>query len=421
MQTQTKKIIFIFPYLNVNTTSAERFKSFIIASEENTRVETEVITCDYRVKRSYFSGLSLENIDFFLPKNHQSLTVKFNFIQRIAFWSLNKGLFKLWRAFQLLHLIFYHTDVFYPGDISKYFSKSTKETIVFCSGSHFSLFSAAKSICDTSGYKLVIDYRDPWTFGYQAIDGFAIVQKLKAFFGRKKELIFLESAALVTTVSESLKAFFPAKYQYKIRVISNGSNFTEDEINPNPFPTNFNLVYAGTIYNQQLKEETFFEVFKLFLIGKDNSKIKLQFLGADGNVNLTKLIKKYSLESVTYMSPRLAKADFLNSMNNASAFIHLRFDQNRKVISSKLAEYLNFKKNVILPVSDNGDIAESILENHAGFVCDSYEDIQQTLNLLWEKHQRKESAIVISRNYSGEARDRRQIAKELIEEILLIP
>lgn len=418
MEPQQKRLIFILPYLNVNTTSAERFKSFINVAESYPGLGTEVITFEYGIHRSYFYGLSTDNIDFFQPKSYRKLNVKFNYLQKIAFWSLNSGHIKLWRFFQLMHLILFRKDIFYPGNINKYFSKSKVETFVFCSGSHFSIFVTAKKLCDTFGYKLILDYRDPWTFGYTAIDGFEFVQKLKIFFGRTKEIKLLQSAFLITTVSESLRQFFPKKYSDKIEVIPNGSNFNKEDVTPNEFPEYFNLVYAGTIYNEQLKEKIFFDAFSKFIKDKDKSKIRLQFIGANRTKGLSKLIAKYDLQSVSLITPRLIKSEFVQYMNNASVFLHFRFHNKSNVISSKLAEYLNFRKPILLPVSDKGDIAQSIVLNQAGFVCRDVESVLYTLNLLWEKFERKESTTLVSAIHESQKITRLEIAKQLLEKIV---
>ena len=74
------------------------------------------------------------------------------------------------------------------------------------------------------------------------------------------------------------------------------------------------------------------------------------------------------------------KQNLLHYMCNASCFLHLRYGKNKGVITSKQAEYLAYRKVILLPNSDNGDIAESILNNNAGVVCYSVEDNVLFLN-----------------------------------------
>jgi hypothetical protein len=60
-----KEIIFILPYLNVNTTSAERFKSLISAFDANDNFKVRILIIDYKLKRSYFTGLQTNSLDNF--------------------------------------------------------------------------------------------------------------------------------------------------------------------------------------------------------------------------------------------------------------------------------------------------------------------------------------------------------------------
>jgi hypothetical protein len=105
-------------------------------------------------------------------------------------------------------------------------------------------------------------------------------------------------------------------------------------------------------------------------------------------------------------------------MSQASAFIHLRYSGKKHVISSKQAEYLNFAKPILLPVSDDGDIAESILKNNAGYACKNQKEFLFVLNWLWKKFEKRES---LEMNYPEELISeisRETIAKNLISEIL---
>jgi hypothetical protein len=109
-----KEVIFLLPYLHVNTTSAERFKSFIKAFQKQPDITIKVFLVDYNLSRSYFSGLDHSTFE----NENEIETFKFhlkpNFIQRIGFFSVNNNFKFLWRIFQLLHLIVYKTDIFCP-------------------------------------------------------------------------------------------------------------------------------------------------------------------------------------------------------------------------------------------------------------------------------------------------------------------
>ncbi|WP_442794154.1 glycosyltransferase [Pelobium manganitolerans] len=413
------RLVFILPYLNVNTTSSERFKSFIIAAESREDTEVEVITFDYGVSHSFFKGLSFDNVDRFEPKKHKVLKPKLNSLQKLAFSALNKGS-KLWRVLQLCHLLIYGRDVFYPGSLFNYFEKGNQPTTIICSGSHFSFFDCAYQLAITYGFTLVLDYRDPWTFGYTAIDGFAFVQKLKVWYGRKKELKFLQKAQLVSTVSQSLKDFFPKHLRQKVEIVPNGSNFKEGDIRPNPLPKTFNIVFAGTLYQEQLSEPVFFEALQRFLKDKERQQIKVQFVGAGNSPALKVISEKYGLSDVVQTTPRLLMKDFLTYMNQASVFLHLRFPSKKGVIGSKYLEYLNFHKAILLPQSDEGDIAQAIGRDKAGFVCSGADDTLVALNKLWERFITKDSLTWENEVSAESAITRDEIARSFIAKVMAV-
>ncbi|MFC5283699.1 hypothetical protein [Pedobacter alpinus] len=417
-----KQIVLILPYLNVNTTSAERFKSFIRAFELNNSLNTNVITFDYGIKKSYFLGLETTPADSFSPKNYQIIKVKLNLIQSLGVRFLNNDFKKLWRIFQLLHLIIYQKDIFYPNfSLNDLNIELKNNDYIFTSGSHFSLFEIAENLSKKFGLKLILDYRDPWTLGYNPIDGLSVIHYLKILISRKKEIKLLNSAFLITTVSESLKSFFPLHYQSKIKIFANGSNFLIEEVEKQTQTKTFQIVYAGTIYREQLQDETFFESLQGFVVNKKTENIKLKFLGVGDNKSLKKLIKKYNLKNITSYTHRLKRDEFLLQMNNTSIFLHLKYGNKKDVISSKQAEYLMFNRPILLPVSDNGDIAESILKNKAGFVCNNQSEVLKALESIWTKFKNQENLYLNRIETYNFNISREKIAKDFVNMVLNPP
>ena len=412
-----KEVILILPYLNVNTTSAERFKSWINAFEEHPNCNLRVIIIDDGIKRSYFGGLDRANVEVVSVKNHTLYNSDYNFVQRFAFKCVNAGFTKCWRLLQLVHLAIYRTDIFYPGELSLK-KESFSQGYVITSGSHFSFFSAAQKLAQQFNYKLILDYRDPWTFGYPSIGGRGFIHSLKKRVGRRKEELLLKEANLITTVSNSLKNFFPKTYHSKIHIFSNGCNFSGLEIENQTPHQKFNIVYAGTIYNEQLKDNAFFEAMKIFCADKDITKIGLQFVGAIHSKLLKNKIEKYDLGRITEITPRLKNTHLIEYLNNASLFLHLRYGNKKSVISSKQAEYLAFRRPILLPVSDDGDIAESILQNNAGYVCNEVNTVVENLEKLWAKFGNGENLFINQPEAFIKCLNRKTIAESFAKKVL---
>jgi hypothetical protein len=416
---QNKEVIFLFPYLNVNTTSAERFKSFIEALKKQTNTIVRVLLIDYSISQSYFTGLDHSLFENDRDIEFEKFELNPNIIQRCGFFSLEHGFKYFWRIFQLLHLIIYRTDIFSPYGLEKAINPIANEGYVIVSGSHFSYFSIGNKIAKKSNYQLVLDYRDPWTFGYSSVDGFSFIHQLKIKINRNKEQYLLREASVVSTVSKTLISQFPLAYQTKIKLVPNGSNFKSNEVEVITNRDSFNILYAGTIYNEQLKNNIFFEAFSKFITNKAQAPIKLQFIGSSKNRNLLEMISRYNLEDYVDMTNRITKPQLLKYFNNASVFLHLKYGDKKDIISSKQAEYLTFRRPILLPISDEGDLKESIISNSAGYVCHNNKEIIQTLELLYDKFLNKENLFIkqpeefinnLSRDKIGE-----NFAKEVLD------
>ena len=415
------EIILILPYLHVNTTSSTRFKSFIIAFQKYNNVKLKVVVVNYSNQKSYSGGMDLENTDPNETPNFELIDFKpnLNQIQKIGFQFLDSGNFKLWRVFQLLHLVLYRNDIFNIGTLNlKKPSLNFEYGFVITSGGHFSYFSTASVLAKQLNYKLILDYRDPWTFAYTPIDGLKLVHRLKKWVGREKEIQLLQQADLISIVSKSLKGSFPTQFQEKIVVIPNGSNYTEHEIIKTTPSDKFNIVYAGTIYNEQLIDDSFFEAFKQFIADKDQKIISLQFLGANHNKTLKNKLKKYQIQQICEVTKRLKKEEMLTYLNNASLFLHLKYGTKKEVITSKQADYLAFQRPILLPISDEGDLAESIINHHAGYVCKSKEEIVIVLEELWAKFIKGENLFIPQSKEFSKSISREFIANEFAERIL---
>jgi hypothetical protein len=413
-----KDIIFLLPYLHVNTTSAERFKSFISAFISDKRCRLSVIVIQYPSRKSFFPGFGLK-VDSLMEITTLNYKAQLNFIQKTGFYFLERDFIKLWKICKLLQLIFFRTDIFHPGNLSELTNQFIKnEGSIIISGGPFSFFYPAYLLSKKLNYQLIVDYRDPQTFGYIPLDGFSFIYRLRMWLERGREITVIKNTFLISTVSNSLKQFFPKEYHKKINIFPNGSNFLHKNVIKISPIDKFNIVYAGTIYDDQLKNDDFFSAFRSFIEGRNCSKISLQFVGSNQNPKLKEKILEYKLEHYTEITPRLKKIKLLKYLNNASVFLHLKYGDKKDIISSKQAEYLMFRRPILLPVSDEGDLKESILSNNAGYVCYKKDDILKSLELLWSKFLNKENLFIEQPSEFIENLSREKIAEKFVKQIL---
>lgn len=413
--TETINVILFVYNFSDNTTSANRYKSIAesFLRKKNIRLkiielsfqkEVNTISCDLDNK-DHLPHYIADQLIYFQPK--------MNVIQRLVYRFKSKYV-------HFLYQIFFKKEVSTPSDFSilKQLKKENfQRGYVIVSGAPYGIFQYAKVIADKLDSKLVLDYRDPWTFGYTNIDGLSMVFKIKQFLQRKTEQKLIQQSTIVTTVSKTLKEYFPEVYQHKIHIIPNGSNYGITDIQPKSDST-FNIVYLGTVYNEQLNDDVFFEAFYQFLKDKETKNIKLYFIGSFYTNELKNKIEQFGLSEVTVVTKRLTKNELLPYLNNANAFLHLRYGNRTGIITSKQGDYLFFRKPVLLPVTDDGDIAESISLNNAGYVCRTVEENIAVLNKLWENFEKGQSLIIEQSEEFLKENSREAIADRFVSIVL---
>lgn len=402
-----------------NATFNYRIKAFhqILISKGNNVFIPYIL---YPFQTSY-QGIT-DEISVIEEEKLTTISPEINFIQKIVVWLQKNNfppyLIKILYAFHIaiFKIDLWHVPIYKAYEIEKLSPEAIR--VVIASGGPGSVFKMAYELSSHYSTKLILDYRDPWNFGYDLLGTGIWINKFKRKIMLNEELRILRKADHITVVSESIKSFFPKEFQSKITVIENGSNFEQKEIIEiiNPKPKTFSVTYLGTIYNDQLVDETFFIAFSNFLREhQEKISIELKFIGSDKNELLKKVIKKYHLEKNTIITKRKNKDGIMNFLLNTSMFLHLKFKDRSKIISSKNADYLLFRKPILLPVSDNGDLSESIKEYNAGYVCNGVEETLSALSIEYTKFLNRESIVLNQKDLSHLSRT--QISKKLLKVI----
>ncbi len=295
--------------------------------------------------------------------------------------------------FRIINLIYYvinGRDVFtLHKELNTYFSTCiiSQDDIFFCSGTPSSVQLTVYELAKKHSAKLFLDYRDPWTYDYK-ISHTGFIQKMRFFLERKKENKALYYATAVTTVKESLKRLFPQFVADKVKVIENGCNLNEDDFyNVKDQYQKFKIVYLGNLYSSQFKDQTFFKCLAKFIEVNNIKKndLEVSFYSGGKTHALTKVISQYFLKDYINLYEWLDIKECIRVASDATAFLHLKYAGVSQIITSKQADYLALQKPILLPSTDNGDIAESIISNKAGYVCKTDAECLDALNELWGK------------------------------------
>ncbi len=397
--------LFSFWYLPDTRTAVNRIKYFKKIFE-NSSIDIKLIYCTSDAN----SNPPHENNSYQINHVH--------WFYIISNYCIKRNWILLYKIIHFFYLIINKRDVydFYRNYLEIESEKAfqfKKGDIVITSAPPYSSLNIGHYLKQKYGVNWVVDYRDPWTLGYYTLGYSILSDKLRKLLQRKDELKFLRRADYIITVSESLKATFPHEFQHKIHVVSNGAN--TDEINferINCKPDVFSILYAGTLHLQQFENVYFFEVISSFI--KENKInpefFKLNFIGSSESEELKEAINNFNLRDYTNITDRVELPILYDYMYEASMFLHLKYANRDKIITSKQYDYLALQKPILLPQSDNGDIEESILQNNAGYVCNSKEDLLMRLNIEYKKYLNKEDIRIyrdekfinsISRNTSS--------------------
>jgi hypothetical protein len=414
-----KKILIVTYDLRLNQTSSKRYLSFVKEILKIDYLDVLALGIHFPFKshpiNSNQKGIVPSAISPYIkiisPNN-------FNIIQKLLIFADKKKIpYFLKKILIAFHLILYKTDQWYAdlSDIDFY-------PDIIVSGGSSGIIKTSYNLAKKYNASLILDYRDPWNFGYNLIETNNLVYRFKRGFTKKQELKFLAFAQKISTVSESLKSFFPEKIQNKVFVIENGSNYQESDYNNEKINQQniFIITYLGTLYDDQLLNTVFFEALSHFIEKKklDKQDLQVLFLGSKKNTLLPKIAAKYGLTKYIQITERKESEDLLHYLQITSVFLHLKYGNRSQIISSKQAEYLMFRRPILLPISDHGDIAESIINHNAGYVCENESQIFETLELLWNKFQSGENLFIHQSEEFVESISRKKIAEDFVKFIL---
>lgn len=293
----------------------------------------------------------------------------------------------------ITHYFFTGREILDLGrEFNKYKKKTnidlTQEDIVIVSFPSMAIHNLGYSLKQEFNCKLILDYRDPCTFGQLVYEN-KLLSSIRRFFLKRQELRNLKSADLIITISNSIRNLFPEKYRSSIQVIRNGYDIKKIDFNLiNNHPYTFKLIYLGSVYNDQLTDTTFFRAVRKFI---DKYTIQpqyfqIRFIGTGESLKLKDIIKHFNLEPYTYISKKMNIEQIYSELYSAAMFFHLRYGDRKKIITTKQYEYLAFQKPILLPVNDHGDLEESIKKYEAGYICEKEEEIVDILKKSIDNH-----------------------------------
>lgn len=230
--------------------------------------------------------------------------------------------------------------------------------LILASGSPFLSFYAPYKICKDRCIPYILDFRDLWYS--QPHRNKNILQR---FIAKKLEKLFMDNAALITTVSEGCKnklsentssnkinVLYNLPDQYYVNEILNLRNGAAD-LDLGIDNLYFNFVFTGTLYKGRDLSSIAHAIHNLERHLQEN--VRVHYFGNVGNV-AKQNFKQYDIDDLLVDHGSVSKTMALSSLFQADAFISIIHnssisidDSVKGIITAKIFDYIILNKPTI--------------------------------------------------------------------------
>lgn len=260
----------------------------------------------------------------------------------------------------------------------KYLKDNPVDAIVSTGPPH-SMHLIAKGVKKATGIKWIADFRDPWTeifyFKHLNLSGWALKKH------KRLEQSVIDSADVVTVVSNKMKQDFAGRTSTPVEIITNG--FDPDDFKPNPNKEEgtledkgkFTLTHTGIFVDNgnpnklwevlgelSAQDQTFKKDLRIRLLGQVDKSV------SDG-------IKEAGLNDNCICMGYVAHNQVTQWQQSASVLLlPLRKEpEAAAILTGKFFEYLASGKEILAFGPTNGDLAKALCETKSGTIVD-FED-----------------------------------------------
>ena len=232
--------------------------------------------------------------------------------------------------------------------------------------------------------KWVADYRDDWSTS-ELNEKKGMLQNFIATLEEGSEKKWVSTASVITSISPYYVQKISRFTGVEGKVLLNG--FTEadmDKVAPAEKQGEFVITYNGTLYPTQ-NIEIFLEGFKKAADKfKGQLTLKLNFPGLAFDRSQSERVKSFmkGYEELLNITERIPRQKVFEMQNASHAFLMVAHGALKGIPSSKLYEYLCFRKPVILCPDDNDIIHETLADTGLGVFCNSPAEVERKLTEL---------------------------------------
>lgn len=263
-------------------------------------------------------------------------------------------------------------------------ARSNDFKLVWASGPHSRNMVAGYWVAKILRKPLVLDIRDPWTYGSLWVHKTKNVEDCERKWA-KKILSYADAVIFTSPLTMKLmRDHFPGCSPEKMFCITNG--FSEEFVEPlrGVDGDKFLFRYIGSL-NQRRKPDILLAAMKLACQDPEVARdIRLEFVG--GMAGHEAKIPEYGLESQVFDVGRVSANKSIRYMHGADVNILLQtITEGVDVVSGKAFEYLAASKPVLAVVDEAGGDAWLMKELKAGEVVpySEVENVAEAITNYW--------------------------------------
>ena len=276
----------------------------------------------------------------------------------------------------------YDRGIFWGKSMMQLSEKLIKQynikNVIVSSAPFSDAYNAIELKSKTKDLNLMIDFRDPWTWGKGY--GMTTLKTEKISFEKEMELKVMQKFDKVFVPSQDMNDHLALSYkQFSDKLIVLPHAFDKDEIvvKPKQLSDTTRLLFYGSLYSNL---DYVFKSLAIF-IGESSNKISLEIYSSS-RTYIEKFDSKHLIGKTVNYYPQILPDELFSKMDCFDYVIIVQPDYAKDFITTKIYEVIYAGKPILL-ISNKGKLFDFIKKNNLG-LCFSKDDLPNKLKTIFE-------------------------------------
>lgn len=258
----------------------------------------------------------------------------------------------------------------------EYVKNNLDISLIIITGNPFVLFKFGDKLHKEFSIPWIADYRDDWNTS-EIWKPQNLAEKIIKKIEQKSEKKWLASSAFFISVSDHYVNKISSFINKKGYVIYNGFFEKLKEYLFQPFFSDFTITYNGTLYKTQ-EIGIFLDGFKKIAdYFREKLNVMLYFPGLAYDPFQADRVSKYmqGYEANLIITTRIPRKEVLNIEARSHCLLMISHHDIKGIPSSKIFEYIAFRKPIILCPTDNDVLHKILLQTGLGLICNNSDEV----------------------------------------------